>query len=81
MKDRKLSLEGLKGTLKIEAKDFKALLEGGMSIDDSMSRELSRVFGKTSKEWMKIQKDYDDYIQQINAQKRAADAAADNATE
>lgn len=62
MAQRKLTAEGLKGTLKIEPADFSALLASQLSIDEEMARELSRVFGKTSKEWMKIQAAYDAYI-------------------
>ncbi len=68
MTQRKITIESLKHTLKMEAADFQSLLDGNLSINEITSREISRIFGKTSKEWLKMQASYDTYAEQVKKQ-------------
>jgi plasmid maintenance system antidote protein VapI len=61
MQERNLSLERLTPSIKIDLQEFQLFLECKRDIDDDMSRELSRLFGRTPIEWKKIQKDYEEY--------------------
>ena len=62
MAQRKLTVDSLSVSLKVEIQLFEEFLQGRASIDEKFSRELSRLFGRTSREWQKLQKDYDDYM-------------------
>lgn len=67
MKDRRLSEERIRANLKMDQAVFDAILEGSGSVDETMAREISRIFGHGYNYWLDAQKKYD--------QKKAEDEA------
>jgi plasmid maintenance system antidote protein VapI/DNA-binding NarL/FixJ family response regulator len=69
MGQRGLTFDSLKHLIKFDATEFQNILDGKASLDETSSREISRIFGKTSREWLKMQKDYDTHEEEIKKQK------------
>lgn len=67
MRMRSLSLERLLEIVKIERPDLEQLLDEKVPIDERTAREIARALGKTSREWLKLQKEYDAYAAQKGA--------------
>lgn len=61
-----LSLEHLIENLKSDVDLFVAFLDEKANLDETLSRELSRLFGRSPVEWMVLQKEYDQYVEQTN---------------
>jgi len=59
MKQRLLTAQRVATMLKMEEPDFEALLNGKRDVDADLSKELARVLGRSSREWLKLQTDYD----------------------
>jgi plasmid maintenance system antidote protein VapI len=76
MRERDLSLERLTPSIKMDLQEFQLFLECKREIDDDMSRELARLFGRTPIEWLKIQKDYEAYQATVQASAAAAERRA-----
>jgi addiction module HigA family antidote len=60
MKARNLTAEKLLSIIRISPEDFDRITACQMSIDDAMARELARTLGKTAREWVSMQKKYDE---------------------
>ena len=60
-----LSLEHLIENLKSDPDLFVAFLDEKANLDEGLSKELSRLFGRSPTEWMLLQKEYDQYIEQV----------------
>lgn len=65
MLERKLTVERLQSSLKVEVKQFEEFLACKAPLDDPLARELSRLFGQTARDWLKLQKEYD-HQQELN---------------
>lgn len=61
-----LNLDHLMENLKTDVDLFVAFLDEKAALDESLSRELSRLFGRSPVEWMALQKEYNQYIEQVN---------------
>ena len=59
MKQRMLTAERIASAVKMELPDFEALLDGKRDLNEELAKELARVLGRSSREWMKLQTDYD----------------------
>lgn len=73
MGERQLTLERLSPSIKVDIKEFELFINCCRAVDDEFSRELSRLFGRTARDWMKLQKEYDFYIEST-ASKEDGDA-------
>jgi plasmid maintenance system antidote protein VapI len=73
MRERNLTLDRLIPSIKVEIEEFELFLQCARPVDDKFSRELSRLFGKTSIEWLKLQKEYDHFMELNEAKQKAAE--------
>ncbi len=67
MNERQLTLERLSPSIKVDIQEFELFLNGERPVDDDFSRELSRLFGRTAREWLKMQKEFDFFIESSSA--------------
>lgn len=56
-----LSEDRLVGLLKLEPESIAALIRGQLEVDKDLAANLARVFGMTSREWLKMQTDFSAY--------------------
>lgn len=61
MQKRGLSLEQLSTSLKVPLEDFSSFLNASTPVDDKLAHELSRLFGKSPLDWLRMQKEFDHY--------------------
>jgi len=59
MHERGLTRERILGIIRMDPAEFDLLVAQKRSIDEMCAREISRALGKTSREWVALQKRYD----------------------
>lgn len=59
MEQRGLSRDRILGIVRISPEDFDGILAGTVVLTEEYARELSRALGKTAREWMTMQRRYD----------------------
>ena len=64
MHKRSLVTERITAIIKMDPADFDLLLKGDKAVDEFTARELARAFGKTATEWLRLQSDYDRWVEQ-----------------
>lgn len=77
MNERQLTIERLTPSIKVNIAEFEAFIQGARAVDDEFSRELSRLFGKTARDWLKMQKEYDFFIESTSAKEDASASSTD----
>lgn len=56
---RGIGEDRLASLLKVEAEIAAALTRGNIAVDEALAQNLSRIFGMTPREWLKMQAEYD----------------------
>lgn len=69
MKERFLTPERVASMLKVEVGEFTALMQEQCSVTEEMAKNLARVLGRSSREWLRLQSEYD-----LRTAKKAAQA-------
>lgn len=59
MKERLLTPQRVAAMLKVQENDFNELMREQRSVDEELAKQLARVLGRSSREWLKLQSEYD----------------------